>query len=58
MVTFGEAGGDDVDQNILKVLGNLNDMYLLETREIEQKVSKQDFEGSIGEILRESFTEK
>jgi hypothetical protein len=57
-VTFGEAGGDEVDQNILKVLGISNGMYLLETREIKQKVSKEDFEGRIREIIRESFTEK
>jgi len=47
-----------VDQNIMKVLEISHYMYLIEMGQVKQVGPKEDFEGNIREIIRESLIDK
>jgi ABC-type branched-subunit amino acid transport system ATPase component len=47
-----------VDQNIMKVLEISHYMYLIEMGQVKQAGPKEDFEGNIREIIRESLIDK
>ncbi len=47
-----------VDQNIMRVLEISNYMYLIEMGQVKQAGPKEDFEGSIRDIIREALIDK